>query len=914
MTTAREKQKRLHALYPLANSGKLGDASAVAYTLVRNIEVHVGNGPAQPTGVIGYFLAGTTRSVQGRPATVDNACRNIGIRWDTQTPSPTADEKLEWPGPLLAYHVWRTKGATQPYVGPPEESEWRPMTSTGLGQPGKVPQLVVAVDGPEIADLPAPLGWPDIRLFHIEVHDADGWYSYAVSARDVFGRCSPRSDPASWQTFDRGTDAPAIWYDKYPVHGGVLNKWSIEVRDATPPPAPSGLMARLEDFRDPYSISHAAMLAGQAGHPGLSNAQLLAVKASAFWQWRAKLADQSDAAVALQVRWRWTYDQALQAPDVTGFAVYLHLPAAEGAEFTAKNRGKRVAEIPYTDPHRYGFEPIRDRNGTAVEGKGAAQIAGLGSVIRIPQGPTDLALLRPGVDVVELAEDIGPNGQQHILLDVMLNPLRFVLAGDVILPAGSVGSWRLGAPFREYEVFVPAKTLIPMPPESVGIFTARVGVTAFDSKPDHNESLVSGPVLVQRVRRGPEAAPPTPLLYEPSTAVATRADPRGRSFYTVHWTVPNAQRCLSVQLYTARREQLVRVDVDHQPRPHSDWLVSGGKRRGDVFAGSWATAAKRVNAVLGHLTDISKTAKVHKLSQLRAGVRKIRFDIAAGKKAAAGLKGPAAAQDAGAQFNKGLAALGKKLLSAQKAYRAARAKVIEQVYDNLPDAKTQAGRDVLRVLANLSGNERAFSPATNGPVRNGCSASDDGCAADELTTIPDMLGPSDEPGYKRQPDRRSWTLDVDGSTPTWLLVRARSYDAAGNPSLSMSPAMVPVQVPNVVPPPAPVLVDAFAGTYGPDGTKHLAKARTVTLRWIQSDPAGVGRWTVRECGPQGEFAVHTVAPTAKGVKSLADGRAVVTWSRTLAKEEETGNRVYSAAADAIDGCECAQSKDVALSV
>src|SRR6202043_2496381 len=95
------------------------------------------------------------------------------------------------PGTPIGYHVWRVAlGPTQPSAAPPP-SGYTQLTTRGM---------VIVADAavPANSTPQNAKDWPPFRLFAYDRGLADGWYSYRVSAVDIFGRYSALSAPSAW--------------------------------------------------------------------------------------------------------------------------------------------------------------------------------------------------------------------------------------------------------------------------------------------------------------------------------------------------------------------------------------------------------------------------------------------------------------------------------------------------------------------------------------------------------------------------------------------------------------------------------------------------------------------------------------------------------------------------------------------
>ncbi len=117
--------------------------------------------------------------------------------------------------------------------------------------------------------------------------------------------------------------------------------------------------------------------------------------------------------------------------------------------------------------------------------------------------------------------------------------------------------------------------------------------------------------------------------------------------------------------------------------------------------------------------------------------------------------------------------------------------------------------DGLRVLAGLTGNERAFTQLTIQPLDP------------DVPANADRIGPDNPPDFAVDPALRAYIDTLDGRSTNRYFYRAAYVDGAHNRSaLGLSSA--PVYLPDVVPPRAPVI------------TKVLGGDRQITLRWASN--------------------------------------------------------------------------------
>ena len=127
--------------------------------------------------------------------------------------------------------------------------------------------------------------------------------------------------------------------------------------------------------------------------------------------------------------------------------------------------------------------------------------------------------------------------------------------------------------------------------------------------------------------------------------------------------------------------------------------------------------------------------------------------------------------------------------------------------------------DALRVLAGLTGNERAFTQITIQPL----DPDDPNCT--------DRPGPDNADGYREQSDLCAYLDTLDGRATNRYFYRVAYVDGAHNRS-ELSISSPPVWLPNVMPPRAPVV------------TKVQGGERQILIRWALSREADLKEYQV----------------------------------------------------------------------
>ena len=202
---------------------------------------------------------------------------DVGLRWDRED-DPTGEDAP------AAYYLWRRDCGDEPPETAPAPASYDVLTREDASADDgfmATAEPILRTAPPDDPYEPLP-GWPDEPMHAVDTNLADGWYSYRVSAIDLFGRHSPLSEPATWTDLDGPYPHPA-------AHRAV------EVAADLPPPPPTGIEASALDPDDPR------------------------VRADdAYQDWRAD----NEGEVGLRIRWSWTEERAESAPDVEAFTVH----------------------------------------------------------------------------------------------------------------------------------------------------------------------------------------------------------------------------------------------------------------------------------------------------------------------------------------------------------------------------------------------------------------------------------------------------------------------------------------------------------------------------------------------------------------------------------------------------------------
>lgn len=231
---------------------------------------------AAPSGVRSFALPGLT--MMTAEDDLLDATGAVGLRW------PTAPAGLST-RPVL-FHVWRgdagNGGEPEAPSAPAPITERRPVMP--IDPPGSVER---------------PPDWPPLNMHFVERGLEEGWYRYAISGIDVFGRHSAPGDAAQWWQW-APQPKPVPWYYRQPAANRVVHPDAIRVLDKVGPPPPSGVEAWALDPADPY-------LQRDGAHGA--------------W-WASLSPAEREETIGLRIRWQWTIAQRRQAPDASEFRIY----------------------------------------------------------------------------------------------------------------------------------------------------------------------------------------------------------------------------------------------------------------------------------------------------------------------------------------------------------------------------------------------------------------------------------------------------------------------------------------------------------------------------------------------------------------------------------------------------------------
>lgn len=811
--------------------------------------------PAAPEPPTGYRLGDASRLLPrtGQPHTKPVKALS-GLTWD----GPAGGALDEFP---LLYHVWRQflgEGEAPSVSAPDDAANYRRLTrfDPELGEPGPV----VVGRTPSTYGLPqAPSDWPDGLRF-LDMVQGYGWYSYRISAIDIFGRHSARSEPAPW------------WRTGSLTHGAPpkeLHPFAVHVTDDAAPPRPTDVEAQVLDPADPHV---------QRGD-----------RVSA---WRGALPeDRRDTLSGLRVRWRWTQGQMQQAPDTTRFQICYHphrlnvlhgritavdpdgpdhvlvttdqsLPASprslDGAhlrvgrraypiEWTQQARqdplrvrverlgpdgiGPKADEsfvlnLPpdagelhtdYSDPNAWDASdfhrvPVDDFTGQVLEPRldGAGQpLAGDGAEVQgvfltLPAG-IDLSRVRAGLDHVRLPDDAGA---EYYRIAQVRPPQQAGEGPQLWLaeaPQVSVASarWTIGVYERQYEVLLPEPTeadtfdLRLDPSSTRPVAYGHVGVTAHDVRDE--SSPVSAPAKVYRVQRtAPDPPPPLGDVTDTDDVFATPADYHGRSFHVVTWPSKDGH---GVHVFRALDDAVFRRD--RAIRVTRGGLDPGGVPDHARYFPDGMSASRR-SAVADELNALAGPGDYPALDVEALGVlRRLPGNetvVVPDPDALEARRDELAARDWALRRTHGHLAPDDPVIPGawSEANRQAVADALNAIDPSETEPYEGLSNRALRVLASLPGHSAAFTQVTTRPV----------------------AAPED-----------SYRDTLDGRARNRFFYRVAYVDTGGNRS-ALSPSGPPIHLPDVVRPPTPRVAS------------HECTDGEVTLTWTSLRAPGLSAYRV----------------------------------------------------------------------
>ncbi|MDQ0078268.1 hypothetical protein [Arthrobacter oryzae] len=510
-----------------------------------------------PEGARAYALPAAWQP----PSSAGDDGLGAGLLWDR---GAAAGGGLR-PGSPVLFHVWRALASeTHPPIVAPAPHDFEPVTrDRPVLVPGGIETGGVA---------PAyPADWPPFALYSVDGGLTEGWYAYGVSSVDLFGRHSPRGGSVPWHQWALQSQAPRPWYYRDPVAESQVHPFAVGLLDKVAPPPPATIEAFLLDPDDPLVVADAAYTAWRAGNAGV---------------------------VGLRVRWVWPESLSVQAPDAREFRVYLQ----PGRLNALTGRTVEVTPITGTDRCTVQTDIDADRPADAYAGTrlqlGASSFDVLGSDAGTP--------LRLRVRRGGFQHDVAPEPRRLCTVAI---PKRHPLANDFTVTTAWQNRIAVvglaehvttevspdGSAVRRYEVFLPSTGLPATPALATSLAEpvayGQICVSTADSRTHTadatkwtgtpwggaqrfgNEGPAGQPATVYLVRRTPPPAPQVPPA-DGDAVLATPADYRGESFYSLRWLpLPNllthVSRALDHTLFTTdwNRPRASRLTLDPSGAP-----------------------------------------------------------------------------------------------------------------------------------------------------------------------------------------------------------------------------------------------------------------------------------------------------------------------------------------------------------
>ncbi|MFZ1218809.1 MAG: hypothetical protein WAO00_05910, partial [Chthoniobacterales bacterium] len=286
---------------------------------------------APPAAPSVYALPGdTTGSDAATPLKrAPNRCM-AGLTWTIDA----APDGTLLPGGPIGYHLWRAKLGTKQPASPPPSTIYRRLTAD---------RLIMATETPVSngTQRERASDWPPFPLMAFDPGLAEGWYSYGLSAVDIFGRHSAIGAPGAWRQWlwpQADPPAPKPWYYVDPPKERQINPFAVRLLDKRPPPRPPGVEATALDPDDPLLLRDAVFDTWwtKIGHEWWTPSRP-----------RHGAIDRNKV-LPLRVRWKWTLDQMLQAPNTKEFRIYFS-PGTEAPASDPLDWRERIYVVGYKE-------------------------------------------------------------------------------------------------------------------------------------------------------------------------------------------------------------------------------------------------------------------------------------------------------------------------------------------------------------------------------------------------------------------------------------------------------------------------------------------------------------------------------------------------------------------------------------
>jgi hypothetical protein len=504
----------------------------------------------EPVGVKAYALPGMVARDE-ETGLIDNAkARNsAGFTWKTEE----NEDGMLAPDKAIVYDMWRSDHGKEKPVAEPPEDKYKRITPN--------PFIIVKPTEEVVQNSETSSQYPPFRMIAFDNRVPDGWYSYKVCGRDLFGRYSKLSKVAAWhQWAPRPSPKPYYYVD--PPADREIYPIAVELIDTALPPPPTAIEAYALDPLDNFLVRDAAY-----------TGWFTAMQAMPWYQ--ALSDEQKESLIGLRIRWQWTMYHIRQAPGTTSFNIHYHKAYKLPSGYTDPDTWSddHLVSNLYNENFTELVMPMNDANGNLLSSNGA--LVNL-NIIKLPAG-FNLDNIRKGFEHIML-ERAGV--KQIFRIDKINTSTReLTLNGNPSL--GSAATWSIGLYVRQYEIFLPSlnNTVLkggvaginPMsaPPENFvptrkyPKVYANVSISTVEDKGTKViEGTVGAPAKIFRVLRQ-KPAPPPPVPPDSDKIYASPADYYGNSYYTYRWT---PQNFLFTHIYRALDESLFTTDYAKRPK------------------------------------------------------------------------------------------------------------------------------------------------------------------------------------------------------------------------------------------------------------------------------------------------------------------------------------------------------------
>lgn len=508
----------------------------------------------EPKELKAYALPGmVTRDEETGLINNPYARNSAGFTWNTGV----NEDGILSPDTSLVFDMWRyDHGPSKPTIEP-SENDYTQIT--------KNPFIIIRPSEEIEANIETSSQYPPFRLLAFDNRVPDGWYSYKIAGRDIFGRYSKLSEVAAWYQWTP-MPSPRPYYYLDPPANTLVYTSAIELLDATLPPPPTAIEAYALDPLDNFVVRDTAYtnwFANLGAQP-----------------WYQALNDnQKESLIGLRIRWQWTLYHIRQAPGEITFSIHYNPGYDTPANYTDPNSwsNHHLLSNNETDNYTELVVPMRDIDNTILSGTGAEVSS---NTVKLPAG-FNLDNIRKGFEHILLQNG---NIKQLFRIDSINKPAReLTLNGNPSL--GTSVAWSIGLYVRQYELFLPSVDGTILENGIAGINPAlaapdnfipdvqfpkayaNISISTVENKGTRDiEGTVGAPSKIFRVVRK-KPAPPASLPPDSAKIYASPADYYGDSYYTYRW-VP--QPHLFTHIYRALDESIFQADYAKRPKNPAD--------------------------------------------------------------------------------------------------------------------------------------------------------------------------------------------------------------------------------------------------------------------------------------------------------------------------------------------------------